>query len=219
MLEEQGVLAPAARLLEVGAGSGQATAERVARGADVVAVEPGANLARHLRALLPGVEVVEGRIEDVPLEAGTYDAAVAATSLHWVDLPVVLPRLWAALRPGGLLAAWWTVFGDPDVSTPFRERVHAISNPEGRPDTRRTGLDTVAWEADLTQGGWFAHVATEVVPWSTDLTAGQVRDLFATFPTWTADQIDAVAGAAEELGGTVTEHYATGVYVLRRRDA
>ena len=91
----------------------------------------------------------------------------------------MLPRLWAALRPGGLLAAWWTVFGDPDVSTPLRERVHAISNPEGRPDTRRTGLDTVAWEADLTQGGWFAHVATEVVRWSTDLTATQVSQWWA----------------------------------------
>ncbi len=219
ILEEHGVLTPGARLLEVGAGSGQATAELVARGADVVAVEPGPNLAGDLRALLPGVEVIEGRIEDVPLGPGGYDAAVAATSLHWVDLPVVLPRLREALRPGGLLAAWWTVFGDPDVSTPFRDRVHAISNPERRPETRRTGLDTVAWEADLTQGGWFAHVATEVVRWSTDLTAAQVRDLFATFPTWTADQIDAVARAAEELGGTVAEHYATGVYVLRRRDA
>ena len=218
LLEHHGVLSHGAQVLEIGAGSGQATVELVARGARVVAVEPGPRLAADLRLRLPGVEVVEGRVEDVPLASGAYDAAVAGTSLHWVDLPTALPRLHAALRPGGLLAAWWQVFGDPGVSTPFRERVHAISNPEGRPDTRRTGLDTADWEADLTQGGWFEQVATEVLRWSIDLTATQVRDLFTTFPTWTAAQIDAVEAAAEELGGTVTEHYATGVYVLRRAD-
>ena len=218
LLEHHRVLGEGARVLEIGAGSGQATVELVARGASVVAVEPGPRLAADLRLRLPEVEVLEGRLEEVPLVPGAYDAAVAATSLHWVDLPTALPRLHAALGPGGLLAAWWQVFGDPEVSTPFRERVDAISNPEGRPDIRRTGLDTAEWEADLTQGGWFEKVATEVLRWSIDLTAAQLRDLFTTFPTWTAAQIDAVHAAAEELGGTVTEHYATGVYVLRRSD-
>jgi SAM-dependent methyltransferase len=213
------VLAPGARLLEIGAGSGQATAELVSRGAHVVAVEPGPNLARDLRLRrLPDVQVVEDRIETVPLPSEAYDAVVAATSLHWVDLPVTLPRLHAALRPGGRLAAWWNVFGDPDVRTPFRDRVQAISNPEGRPDTRRTGLDTAAWEADLTQGGWFSPVATVVLRWTVDLSTEQVRDLFATFPTWSQDRVDAVAEAAAALGGVVTEHYATGVHVLRRTE-
>jgi hypothetical protein len=38
-------LGPGARLLEIGPGTGQATRELLARGADVLAVEPGARLA------------------------------------------------------------------------------------------------------------------------------------------------------------------------------
>ncbi|MGI8646069.1 MAG: class I SAM-dependent methyltransferase [Nocardioides sp.] len=218
LLTEHGVLRPGALLLEIGAGSGQATAALVAGGARVDAVEPGPRLAADLRRRLPNVQVAEGRIEDQDLPGSRYDAAVAATSLHWVDLAVVLPRVHHALRPGGLLAAWWTVFGDPAVRTPFRDAVQRIANPTGAPETRRTALDTDAWEADLTAGGWFAPVVTEVVRWRVTLTTEQVRDLFTTFPTWTPAQVDAIAAAAERLGGRVEEHYATAVYVLRRLD-
>jgi SAM-dependent methyltransferase len=48
-----------------------------------------------------------------------FDLAVAATSLHWVRLDVALSKLAQALRPGGWLAAWWTVFGDPERVTDF----------------------------------------------------------------------------------------------------
>lgn len=62
------------------------------------------------------------RFEDVPLPAAGFDSAVAATSMHWVDLAVGLPRLHATLRPGGLLAVWRFRFGDESVDTPFRRR-------------------------------------------------------------------------------------------------
>jgi hypothetical protein len=160
--------------------------------------------------------VREARIEDVALPAGRYDAVVAATSFHWLDRLAVLPRLHRTLRPDGRLAVWWTVFGDPSVRTPFRERVQEISNPSGAPDTRRTALETGAWEADLSEGGWFRPRATEVLRWTVELTSEQVRDLFTTFPTWTGEQIAQVRAAAEELGGRVLEHYVTVLYVLDR---
>ena len=37
-------------MVEIGPGTGQATRDLLARGAHVVAVEPGADLAAHLRA-------------------------------------------------------------------------------------------------------------------------------------------------------------------------
>jgi hypothetical protein len=39
------------------------------------------------------------------LPAGAYDAVTSISALHHMDLPAVLPRLAAALRPGGLLIA------------------------------------------------------------------------------------------------------------------
>jgi hypothetical protein len=42
---------------------------------------------------------------NIDLLAGAYDAVASISALHHMDLPAVLPRLAAALRPGGLLIA------------------------------------------------------------------------------------------------------------------
>ena len=121
VLEDAGVVHPGARVLELGAGSGQATRELVARGAVVDAVEPGPALAAALAATVPAVTVHHARAEEVELAPAGYDAVVAATAWHWMDPAAVLPAVHRALRPGGLLAVWWNVFGDEDVPTPFRD--------------------------------------------------------------------------------------------------
>src|SRR5436190_10106737 len=50
-------LGPGARVLEIGAGSGQATLPMLQRGAQVTAVEPGASLARRLADRTAGLDI------------------------------------------------------------------------------------------------------------------------------------------------------------------
>jgi SAM-dependent methyltransferase len=221
LLTELGVLAPGVRLLEIGAGSGQATRVLVEQGATVDAVEPGPDLAGMLRERLAGraVRVLEATVEDVPLAEASYDAAVAATSLHWVDLDRVLPRLHSAIRPGGWLVPWWTVFGDGERPTPFRARVDAlaIATGLGGPDpVSAAKYDELC--ASLARGGRFEAPVPEVIRWSTVLDTDGVRDLFTTFPTWAAvpGLVDRVAGFVDDVGGSVEEHYLTVVYPSRR---
>ncbi len=125
-LREAGVTGPGLRVLEVGAGAGLATRELVRAGCDVTAVEPGPRLAALLGEAVTGIEVLTARVEDAPLPDQYFDSVVAATAMHWVDLPVALPRLRAALRPRGRLAVVRTIFGDDEVRTEFRTRVAAI---------------------------------------------------------------------------------------------
>ena len=133
LLGEQGLIGQGVRVLEIGAGSGLATAALLARGCHVDAIEPGGNFADALRRLdHPRLSVREAALEETDLPAGAYDAVVAATSWHWIDGAAALPRLHAALRPGGRLAVWWAVFGDPDWHSPFRDRVEEM--------TRRAGI-------------------------------------------------------------------------------
>src|SRR5436190_17398227 len=106
VLVAERVIGPGRQVLEVGAGSGLATLELVSSGSEVVALEPGQDLAALLKRRVPGVSVLQGRLEDVALPDAGFDSAVAATSLHWVDLSVGLPRLHASLRPGGALAVF-----------------------------------------------------------------------------------------------------------------
>lgn len=226
LLEAHGLLAPGARVLEVGAGSGQATAELVARGATVDAIEPSPSLAEALREL-DGVTVHETTAEEWPPLEAAYDGIVAATSLHWVDVSRVLPGWHRALRPGGLVAVWWAVFGDPGVRTPFRERLDRIARDTGRhrgSDDRPRPLRTQERVAELEAGGLFRCVSAAVLPWPVRQTPEDLRALFTTFPTWgeDAEVLDAVEAAARECAasdGTVEEHYLLPVYLARHSSA
>ena len=215
-LADEGVIGPGLRVLEIGAGSGEATGRLRARGCEVVAVEPGPALRQRLVAAHPGVRVLEGRLEDVDLPPGCVDSAVAATSLHWVDLTVALPKLAAALRDEGLLAVWRTVFGDPRVETEFRRRMHAIVAARAEGIRVEDVLDPRPTVAELEAGGHFGHLGSWQWPWHVDLDPGRIRRLFETFSDWRPDELDAVELAAAESGPTVREHYVTILHILRR---
>lgn len=221
LLAGHGAIGAGVRVLEIGAGSGQATAELLRRGGVVDAVEPGPALAADLRTRFPEdqLTVIEGTAEEADLPESAYDSVLAATSLHWVDTEVTLPRLHAALRPGGRLGVWWAVFTDPDQQTPFRELVDEIAHRHGmgRESTPRP-LRTGERIAELEAGGWFGGVESHVVRWSHEMAPAQVRALFTTFPTWGGDSglLDEVEAAARSCGDTVVEHYRCAVYLGRR---
>ena len=218
-LTGSGLLVPGVRVVELGAGSGQATAPMLAAGASVTAVEPGPALAELLRCRCPAATVVVATAEQVELPDAAFDLAVVATAVHWLDLDVVLPSLHRALVPGGHLAVWRTAFGDPTVPvSPFRERVARIVARRD-PARVRTGpgeLDTARWVERLSAHGLFAPVDVEELRWSVELGTAQVRDLFTTFSDWDLAEVAAAARAVDELGGRVREHYVTPLVVLAR---
>ncbi len=217
-LREQRLLRPGTRVLELGAGTGQATQPMLNAGASVMAVEPGAALADRLRRRLPAARVLVGTAETVALPTAAFDLAVAATAVHWFDLDVVLPKVHHALAPAGHFAVWRTAFGDPSVPvTPFRQRVAQITARRGGPQRPGPGeLQTQAWVERLTGSGLFVATHVEHFSWVIELSARQVRDLFTTFSDWSAGEVEQAAGAVDELGGRVIEHYVTPLIVLER---
>ncbi|MGW3248839.1 class I SAM-dependent methyltransferase [Streptomyces sp. NPDC001070] len=217
-------------VLELGAGTGQATECLLQMGARVVAVEPGANLARRLRANLdePGLTVVESDFEDAELPEASFDLAVAATSLHWLDLSISLPKIARLLRPGAWLAAWWTVFRDPDPQrvTPFR---HALEGLFRRHDLGRGGsglpnpLDHNAWVAEFTKAAVFNEIRVEDFRQSVPFTSTRLTALFSTFteisdlPTAERDRLlnDVSALVNGTFGGQIVENHVTVLFLAR----
>ncbi|UYK39993.1 class I SAM-dependent methyltransferase [Microbacterium terricola] len=215
-LRDLGMLTPGLRALDLGAGTGQATSRLLAAGLRVTAVEPGPQLAAQIRTSFPEAPVIVSRAEDLSLPAGSFDLAVAATSIHWMDLDVVLPKVRRLLSPSGVLLVWRNVFGDPDFRTPFRDRIVQIvaertAPPRPGPDAQ----DCVATAAALTETGLFRVVDTFTYRWSIDLDEHEVRALFTTFSDWSLDEVGRAADAVRELGGTVLEHYSSWLIVLR----
>lgn len=87
--------------IELGAGSGQATARIAEMFGRVIAVEPDRRLAEG--GQFPENTRVEIRAaEDADFDRGVADAVLSATAFHWMDQQQICKRAAQWLRPGGV---------------------------------------------------------------------------------------------------------------------
>jgi SAM-dependent methyltransferase len=94
--------------VDVGAGTGLFTRRLAGRAAQVIAVEPDARMRKVLTARSPGVRVIEGRGESIPLPDAAADAVFVSTAWHWMDHEQAVPEAARVLRDGGRLGLIWT---------------------------------------------------------------------------------------------------------------
>ena len=88
-------------VVDLAAGTGVLTRALAARGFEVVAVEPVAEM----RALIgAGATVLDGTAEAIPLDDASAGAVTVAQAFHWFDVPRALAEIAPVLRPGGVLA-------------------------------------------------------------------------------------------------------------------
>lgn len=97
------------RVLEIGAGSGL-NARHYPDNANVSAIEPSAGMRRRAEARLrdpsvrAAIRVEDGRVEELPFDAGSFDAVVFTFVLCSVkDLTRALAEVRRVLAPGGTL--------------------------------------------------------------------------------------------------------------------
>ncbi|MFE2551075.1 class I SAM-dependent methyltransferase [Streptomyces sp. NPDC059355] len=97
-------VAPDAHVLEVGAGTGQATGLLLDLFSRVTAIEPGSNLCRQAQDRMaghPNVDVHESYFED--WHTGTYDCVFSASAFHWTDPTRSYSLARKLLKPAGKL--------------------------------------------------------------------------------------------------------------------
>jgi SAM-dependent methyltransferase len=97
----------AERVLDLGAGTGKLTRQLIARGLDVVAVEPSAGMRQQFSRVIPDVPAVAGTAEAIPLRDRSVDVVLVAQAWHWVDVPRACAEVARVLRPGGRLGLMW----------------------------------------------------------------------------------------------------------------
>jgi ubiquinone/menaquinone biosynthesis C-methylase UbiE len=95
-------------VLDLGAGTGKLTRAQVARGLDVIAVEPIDEMRESLEATLPEVHALKGTAEDIPLPDKSVDVITVAQAWHWVDVERATAEAARVLKPGGTLGLIWS---------------------------------------------------------------------------------------------------------------
>jgi ubiquinone/menaquinone biosynthesis C-methylase UbiE len=112
LLEELGV-GRSSLVVDLAAGTGKLTRMLVSK-ARLVAVEPVEGMRRKFRELLPGVPLIAGVAEALPLRDGVLDALTVAQAFHWFDGPAALAEIHRVLGPGGRLGLVWNVRDESD---------------------------------------------------------------------------------------------------------
>lgn len=175
-------------VVDIGAGTGALTRLLTARADRIVAVEPDARMRAVLDAQVPGIEVVEGRGEAIPLPDGVADALTASSSWHWVDPVGGLREAARVLKPGGVLGALWS---GPDPDSEFMVQARDLlagaadhSSVDGATAETLRAVTSDPVPADhrlrIPSGLPFGEPANEVFRWEMALTAEDLIGLLGT---------------------------------------
>ncbi|MFO0973855.1 MAG: class I SAM-dependent methyltransferase [Phycisphaerae bacterium] len=119
-------LAPGQTVADVGSGTGIFTALLLARGCEVFAIEPNAEMRRAAASLLggePRFHSVAGSADATGLPPASVDWVFAAQAFHWFDQAAAGPEFRRVLRPGGRVGLLWN---SRRTDGPFHERYEAF---------------------------------------------------------------------------------------------
>jgi SAM-dependent methyltransferase len=141
-------LRPGRTVLDLAAGTGKLTRLLTASGATVVAVEPVPEMRAELERRVPGVTILAGTAERIPLDDGSVDAVTVGQAFHWFDAEAALREIHRVQRPGAGLALIWNVRDERD---PLQAALSEIIDPlEGdTPRRKQRSLKTLLAESDL----------------------------------------------------------------------
>jgi ubiquinone/menaquinone biosynthesis C-methylase UbiE len=170
-------------VLDLGAGTGKLTAALLAAGHRVVALEPSVGMRDVLAervADTPGVTVIDGRAEEIPLADGSVDAVVAGSAFHWFDREPTLDEIGRVLRPPGVFGLLGNRY---DTSVDWQRRLRKISSAGA---IYRAGH----WPPQDELRDRFAEVEDRSIAHRMEVDAATLRDYLASL-SWVATMEDA----------------------------
>ena len=166
--------------VDLGAGTGLLSRALVGKVAQVVAVEPDARMRAVLAARSPGVRVVDGTGEAIPLPDASADGVFVSSAWHWMDPDRAVPEIGRVLRDGGRFGVLWT--SRARESSWLRElglaRAAAIADPDADAATQGRPRHHDVW---LPEAGLFDNIETESFGFTRVMTIDSIVEMLATY--------------------------------------
>jgi SAM-dependent methyltransferase len=220
-------LAPGARLLEIGCGTGQATLPLAERGFEIVAVELGAQLAELARrklAAFSSVSVLTSSFEDWEPAGETFDAVVSFNAFHWLDPDVRFAKSASVLVNGGSLAVVGShLIVHDGVDPVWLALAEDYETVTGKPEQRLHVDEARDRSAEFTEAGHFGGVTRRTYMWDVTYTADEYVALRGTMSMYAeldggirTELFERIHLRIDAAGGTVTPTWFTVLYVAKR---
>lgn len=210
-------LGPGRRVVDLAAGTGKLTRQLVSSGAEVVAVEPLAEMRARFAEELPGVPLVAGTAEETGLPSGFADAVTAAQAFHWFANHEALAEIHRVLRPAGLLALVWN---RRDLSHPVQEAIARLTAPYlGEAPTYASGdWSEVMAASDLFEpAGEHRSVLVQQLDRQGLVDRVASTSYVANLPDATRRELLDEVAALAPASGSLSLPYVTTAYGFRRR--
>jgi SAM-dependent methyltransferase len=213
-------------VLDVGCGTGIASRLFMARGCDVLGLEPDGRMAAVARR--SGVTVEESTIEEWHSNGRSFDLLTAGQAWHWVDPRKGAVKAAAVLRPGRRIGLFWNQARADASVRPALDSAYARHAPDLGWRSVLMGQRDVSLYEDIAEAlrrtGEFERVSLQLFGHDVVYSTEEWVDLARTHSdhrTLPSVQLAALlAGSRTEIdrvGGSVPVHYETTLVTGTRR--
>jgi SAM-dependent methyltransferase len=166
--------------VDLGAGTGLFTRALAARAARVIAVEPDERMRQALAARSPGIQVLAGSGESIPLPDASADGVFLSSAWHWMDPDRAIPEIARVLRDGARFGVIWT---GRDRETDWLRPEHWFAESGVDRDSSPAQLrSNIGQREDALPGGGgaFTNIETHTFLFSQPMSPADLVEMLAT---------------------------------------
>lgn len=220
-----------AKILEIGAGPGQATDYFVRNHFDITALEITEKQTRYLNQKFADFRNFHGicaKFEDFDSAEGVFDLIFSATAFHWIDPEVGYPKAHRLLKSGGVIAVFWHLASiiepETDMLCNMRDIVRRYAPQLDDYISREEGEVMHSRRMEQMQAeGWFQNPVAKVYRWNDAYSTERYLKLmnsYSDFHAISEETRQAIRKETEDYinrnGGIVTIPQEVRLYMARK---